>query len=505
MILKPDDPHQIYFTSRAEIVSEEPLVRTIDEVVNRLDLSALYACWSEGGRGFYDPSMMLKILFFAYCDREYHSRDIAKKINYDIRYQYFAGSLRPAHNTLCRFRNIDVDLLASYFVQIVAVCNEIGMLDSSLLAIDGTKIKASASRQRTLRRKDLDKLKEKYKEILSADATSDLTDIGHDDINDDDMEESEAAVIDSKDLKARIGRAIERLEAGEREVNLTDSDARFMKTSDGGIRPSYNGQIAVDKNQIIVAVDISNNADDSAGFQSMVEQSRNNMDSEIGKVLVDGGYYSGSNLKYIDRCGLDVYMPTGRADPGLAGRFGREDFIYDKETNSYRCPAGERLIHKLNRRRNGIERKIYKCSSLKCSSCKLKSKCTTGRFRELWISEVYQHERAMKKKLSSVEGRAIYDRRKVMVEPVFGNIKFNLGFKQFVLRGLKKAKVEFLLMCIAHNLKKMSRYWTHLKPSRPVETALNKRIFSYLSLFFVILRELTIWYKNPNLRFKYAL
>jgi len=95
----PGDPNQVFFTSRLELVANDDLVQTIDEVVNRLDLAPLYACWSEGGRGFYDPSMMLKILFFAYCDGEHHSRDIVKKIKYDIRYQYFAGSLRPSYVT----------------------------------------------------------------------------------------------------------------------------------------------------------------------------------------------------------------------------------------------------------------------------------------------------------------------------------------------------------------------------------------------------------------------
>ncbi len=95
MILKPEDPEQLFFTSRSELVSSEELVRTVDEVVNRLDLQPLYACWSEKGRSYYDPGMMLKVLFFAYCDGERRSRQIAKKIRYDIRYQYFTGSLRP--------------------------------------------------------------------------------------------------------------------------------------------------------------------------------------------------------------------------------------------------------------------------------------------------------------------------------------------------------------------------------------------------------------------------
>ncbi len=504
MILMPEDPRQMFFSSRAEMVAGEELVKTIDEVVNRLDLSPLYACWSEGGRGFYDPSMMLKILFFAYCDGERYSRQIEKKIKYDVRYQYFAGSLRPSYRKFCRFRNIDVELLASYFVQIVAVCNEMGLLDISLLAIDGSKIKASASRKRTLRRKDLDQLTAKYKEILFEDAASDPSDMGSDDI-DDDIDGSPAAVIDGKDLKARIGRAMERLAAGAREVNLTDDDARFMKTSDGGIRPCYNGQIAVDKNQIIVAADIGNHVNDASSFKPMIEQSKSNLGSEIEKVLVDGGYYSGRNLKYIDDSGLDVYMPMGSGYPDPEGKFNRADFIYDEETNSYLCLAGEQLTYKYNRWRGDLNRKVYRCSSLKCRLCKLKSSCTTSKCRELNISEVWIHEQAMKKKLSSVEGCAIYDRRKVMVEPVFGNMKFNLGFRRFVLRGLKKIKAEFLLMCIAHNLKKMSRCWCKLRPAISAKMALEEQLFSLQSMFLSILRNLLAQRKIYNFGFQYAL
>jgi|GEM_PF-5703380 len=115
MILRAEDPHQVFFTSRWEIVQDEELVRTVDEVVNQLDLGPRYACWREGGRGFYDPGMLLKLLFFGYCDGERYSRKIAKRIKYDIRYQYFAGSRRPSYRSICRFRNIDVGLLAHYW------------------------------------------------------------------------------------------------------------------------------------------------------------------------------------------------------------------------------------------------------------------------------------------------------------------------------------------------------------------------------------------------------
>jgi len=380
-----------------------------------------------------------------------------------------------------------------------------------MLAIDGTKIKASASSRHTFRKKDLDRLAEKYKQLLTEDAAIDLQEIGDGDIacparGDDEIEteKPQEGSISDKDLKERVKKAMEKLEGGENEVNLTDAEAKFMKTSDGGIRPSYNCQAAADKNQIIVAVDVGNNADDAANFQPMVEQSKRNVSGEIGKVLVDGGYYSGGNLKYAVEEGIDFYIPTGKGDPGLAGRFGREDFIYEESTDSYRCPGGERLFYKLSRRRNGIERKIYKCSSSKCGSCKLKSRCTTGRFRELWISEVWEHEKEMKEKLSSKDGGRIYGRRKVMIESVFGNMKFNLGFTRFVLRGLKKVKGEFLLMCIAHNLKKISQYWCKLRPAIRSKIALAERTFIFLCLFLGILQKRLNRWTNLNLKTEYT-
>ena len=506
MILKPDNSQQIFFTSRAELVSGEDLLCTIDEVVNRLDLIPLYACWSEGGRAFYDPAMMLKILFFAYCDGERHSRQIAKRIKYDIRYQYFTGSLRPKYRTICRFRTIDNELLASYFVQIVSICEQMGLLNTSMLAIDGTKIKASASSRRTFRKKDLARLAKKYKQLLAEDAAIDLQEIGDGDIGEDEVEaeDSQEESIGDRDLKERIRKAMEKLEGEEKEVNLTDADAKFMKTSDGGIRPSYNCQAATDKNQTIVAADVVNNADDTSSFKSMVEQSRSNVSGEIGQVLVDGGYFSRSNLKYIVEKEIDVYMPTGSGYQESEEKFSRDDFIHDGNTDSYQCPAGEKLPYKYSRMRGNIAIKVYKCSSSKCRSCKLKSKCTTTNRRELNISEVWQHEKQMKEKLSTEEGERIYDCRKSMVEPVFGNMKFNLGFARFVLRGLKKVKGEFMLMCIAHNLKKMSRYWGKLRPAIESKIVLAEGIYVFSGLFLCILRKVLNRWVNPSPKVEYV-
>ncbi len=506
MILKPDDPNQLFFTSRTEMVIGEELVRTIDEVVMQLDLKPLYNSWSEKGRGFYDPAMMLKVLFYAYCDGERSSRRIAKGIKYDIRYQYFTGSLRPGYRTINRFRNIDIELLALYFAQIVSLCEEMGLLDTSIVAIDGTKIKAKASKRRTYKKKDLDRLAQKYEELLAEDAALEEEETAYEGLNNDEvkLESTEVEAISDRDLKTRVREAKQRLESGESEVNLTDMDARFMKNSEGGISPSFNGQIMVDKNQLIVAAGLVNDADDTSSFQPMVEQGKENIDGQIGKVLVDGGYYSGDNLKYIAKEGLDVYLPTGKGNPEPESKFSRYDFIYDEPTDSYICPAEERLTFKSSRIRRGLKSRTYRCSSSICRSCRLKPRCTTARHRELNISEVWEHERAMKRKLDTRGGRKTYDRRKTMVEPVFGNLKFNLGFTRFALKGLTKAKVEFLLMCIAHNLKKVSQCWGKLRPALGVKAVLFGRIFVYMGLLLAKLNSLRDCWKSLKRKLEYA-
>ena len=508
MILKADGPQQIFFTSRAEMVSEEPLVRTIDEVVKRLDLKELYACWSEKGRSFYDPAMMLKVMFFAYSDGERRSRQIAKRIRYDIRYQYFTGSLRPDFHTICRFRVKDPELLASCFIQIVRICEQMGMLDTSMVAIDGSKIKASASSRRTYKRKDIDKLKREYRKLLMEDAALDMEEMrgeGYDEQEAElEVEVSPSKEVGEKQLRDRIREAIESLEDGDSEVNLTDADARYMKTSDGGIRPALNAQLATDRNQIIAAADVDNKVDDSGHFKPMVEQVKSNVDSEIDKYLVDGGYFSNANLNYIVEEGLDVYMPTAKGNPEPEGKFSRESFAYDEKTDSYQCPAGERLTYKRERQRNGVIGRIYAASAKKCQGCLLKQRCTTRKYRELLISEVYHHEREMKDKLCSEAGRKVYRQRKIMVEPVFGNMKFNLGFGRFLLRGLKKVKGEFMLMCIAHNLKKISQYWGKLTPAMAAKTVLAERKPLFLSNLLSFLRiSLTRWL-NPKLQAEYV-
>jgi transposase len=441
MILTPEDPRQFEISCRSDLVAEEPLVRAVEHVVNRLDLSVLYSRYSEAGRSFFDPAMQLKVLFFAYCDGVRSCRAIAKHICYDIRYRYYCGSLRPDFRTINRFRHDNLDLIGSYFAEMVLLFAELKLVDVSQLALDSSKFRAMSSACTRSRRKRFDELSQEFAKELSEDSEADgLTE------EVEPVEESEVSQ--------------ERSSEGKKEVDysdFSDPDARFMKTSEGGKRLSYNGHVVVERNQVIIAADVSDNADDSVHFGAMVEQTAEALGYAPQRLLADGGYYSGRNISSSLKGGIDLYLPVPNSGHKVSdAAYHRYEFIYDVDTDSYRCPEGETLPYRRTRRRRGTEIRVYSGRASSCGCCFRRHLCTSGRVRKLEISEHYSYERKMRAKLSSEEGKEIYGRRQGQVEPVFGDIKFNLGFTRFFLRRLANVQGEFLLFCIAHNIRKLA-------------------------------------------------
>jgi transposase len=403
-------------------VAEEALVLTIDEFVEQLDLRAIHARYSEAGMGYYDPGMLLKVWFFAYCDRSWHCREVAQRVRYDVRYRYFVGSHRPDFRTLNRFRHDHLDLLADYFAALVAHCEDLGLIDSSVVALDGTKLRANASG----RKQSGLALRQEIGKRLKRDV--------QDDSLEGEVEMSEAS--------------------SSAVVSSTDPEARFMKTGEGTIRLCYNAQVVVDNHQMIVAADVGTDANDMSSLAPLLQQAERQVPSGLGAIVADGGYYSGRNLKYAQERGLDIYIPKGRDERKVLGQ---EQFVYDRVSDRYRCPKGQWLKRGRQRRRRGVIKSIYQSTVKQCRACSLKAVCTKERYRRLEVAETAVYERQVAAKLASPEGQAIYARRRELVEPVFGNLKFNLGFTRFSLRSLARVKGEFLLLCIAHNLKKLAQ------------------------------------------------
>ena len=458
MIYRREDVHQLGFSCPHDEVAEERLVLTIDRFVEGLDLRVLHGRYSEAGMGYYDPGMQLKVWFFAYCDRSWHCREVAQRVRYDVRYRYFVGRHRPDFRTLNRFRKDHLDLLPDYFAALVKHCEELGLIDSSVVALDGTKLRANASG----RKRGKHSLRQEISQRLAHDVAAD-------ELGSEEVSETTAPETDKPSTAA---------------VSGTDPEARLMKTGEGTVRLCYNAQVVVDNRQLIVAADVGTDADDRSSLPPLLEQAAHQLDSPLGAIVADGGYYSGRNVKYAQEWGLDVYIPSGKNERGV---FGQEEFEYDRANDCYRPDESGWLKRGRQWRRNGVIKTTYHGTVKQCRDCPLKAACTRRRYRCLDVAETYESEQELAAKLASPPGQAIYARRRELVEPVFGNLKFNMGFTRFNLRGLTQAKGEFLLLCIAHNLKKLAQ-WKSYRPALAAFSVLIGLIAARLNRYLVNFR-----------------
>jgi len=463
MIYRREDVYQMGFSCPHDEVAEERLVLTIDRFVEQLDLQALHGRYSEAGTGYYDPGMLLKVWFFAYCDRSWHCREVAQRVRHDVRYRYFVGGHRPDFRTLNRFRKDHLDLLPDYFSALVEHCEKLGLIDSSVVALDGTKLRANASGRKQAKHS----LQQEINRRLAHDVAAD--DLG-----------AEEEVSDGTAEKAT--------KPSTEAPSGTDREARLMKTGEGTIRLCYNAQVVVDNHQLIVAADVGTDADDRSSLPPLVEQAERQLTGELGAIVADGGYYSGRNMKYAQERGLDIYIPRGQNKHGVLGQ---EEFEYDRAHDRYRCPQGQWLKRGGQRRRNGVLKTTYRSTVKQCRACPLKAACTRERYRQIEVAETSAYEQELAGKLASPPGQAIYARRRELVEPVFGNLKFNFGFTRFSLRGLAQVRGEFLLLCIAHNLKKLAQ-WRGCRQLQTAFFATIRFIIAYFQPYPAHFRNLRI-------------
>jgi hypothetical protein len=326
------------------------------------------------------------------------------------------------------------------------------------ISIDGSKIKANAADRKTYDRKRVDR---EMKRILDQAEKQDQ--------QDDALYGSENSGDELPEEIRNRGQRIEKLkqiqkqldQQGKEKINATDADAAFMKTT-GGIKTAYNAQASVDEQtQVIVAADVTNQPNDKEQLLPMIEQTEQNTAASIDTLSADSGYSTPENLQKLEAYDIDAYIPDdiyqGRSRGKQVGPFDKEHFIYDQSADAFTCPAGKVLKFWYTKRESKSVYRVYRCTQ--CDSCQHFGQCTTSKNgRSIWRRLVDSKIKAMRSKLDTDEGKAIYGKRRHIVEPVFGHIKTILGFTGFHLRGLKKVNAEFKLVAIAHNLKKISKY-----------------------------------------------
>ena len=452
-----------------DFLPKDHLARVINEVVDELDLRELYDRYSDLGCTAYHPQLMLKVLFYGYAMGERSSRVISHRRSRDVGYMYLSALQQPDFRTINRFRKDNLEILRGLFVQIVRFCVEMGMVSIGTIAIDGTKLKANASYRRTKRVRDLEeeitRIDQQIESILRE---SEEVDQREDEM----MGEGESPyevsdeLRDKERLRERLRGAKEKLlKKGSKEINLTDEEATTMLHLGYRADPSYNGQIAVEERHgVIVAAALSDNPADDEALEELVEQTEENTGDKPLEVLGDSGFSSYENLEYLEGKGIEGYMPDQGMESLRKGsrrhqEFHRSRFRYDKAEGCYSCPMGKPLPYRgLLRREGRPDIRIYRGTG--CAGCERRGECTKAAYRTISLDPREYLMEKMRVRLETQEGKKKYGKRKWMVEPVFGDMKQNRNYRGVLLRGKMKAMGEFLIMCIAHNLRKIATYLT---------------------------------------------
>ena len=406
---------------------------------------------------------MIKLLFYGYAIGERSGRKIASKCETDTAYIYLSQMYKPDFRTINDFRKNNIVELSKYFVDILRMCKELGLISVGQMNIDGTKIKANAANRRTKTKEGyerwLKRIDAKIKKILEeAEATDTREDELYQDKRGDELPEE---INTQKKLKAKIKKVMEKFKNEKEKINLTDPDAKFMKDGRYRIDTSYNCQASLSKEQIMLSSEVITQASDRKALEQMVETSESNLAQPVKEIAADAEYSSYDNYEYLVKNNKIGYIPDQNLRKDLKGKgpYHRDRFSYNPEEDSFLCPEGKKLkLHHIRRKDYAYRKfqtKIYKAKD--CPSCPKRTLCTRQKYRTINIEDRKVLVDQMRNRLQTKEGRKKYLQRLWTTEPVFGHLKYNLGYRHFFLRSLEKVKGEFRLMCIGWNLKKMHK------------------------------------------------
>jgi transposase len=448
-----------------EFVPEGHLARLVDKVVEKLNTTSIEDNYSELGQNTYHPKILIKLLFYGYALGERSGRMIARRCETDTAYMYLSQLYKPDFRTINDFRKNNIEKLSHYFISIVHLCKELGLAAIGQINIDGTKLRANAANRRTKTKQEygqwLQKVNKKIKNILKeADQVDSQEDELYGDKRGDELPED---INTEEKLKRKLEEIGRRFTGNKEKLNLTDPEARFMKSSNGRIDIGYNCQIAATNNQLIIGSEVIADPNDRNALKLMVETSQKHIGNSIKEVAADSGYASYKNYDYLSKKNKMGYIP----DQEMRKRnhhdaYHQDNFTYDTEGDQYICPEGHRLRRYKDRRQDASYRKwrqvIYKAAE--CPKCPKRELCTKQTYRTISRDDRRALQEEMRERLNTKEGQKKYLKRLCTVEPIFGHLKHNLGYRQFLMRGLEKVKGEFRLMCIGYNLKKMNQMLT---------------------------------------------
>jgi transposase len=493
------------------MIPENHMVRVIDRAINKMNCDPLFKRYEGGGASAYNPIMLLKVMVYAYADKIYSSRRISKATRENIYFIWLTGNVHLEHMTINRFRSERLKgIIEEIFTEVVDLLLKEGYISFEKYFLDGTKMEANANKYSWVWGKNTKRYKEnlqkKVKEHLKA--IEIINEEENNEYGDKDLEETgNGKEIDSEAIREAVEKIDERLgkepknkdlkkvkeeikrdylprmekyEGQERlledrkSYSKTDTDATFMRMKEdhmknGQLKPGYNVQIGTE-NQYITGFSIHQRPGDTSCLKEHLEKVKEMRKGRLPKnVIADAGYGSEENYEYLLKEEIRAFVKYNTYHKEKTKKW-REDITksqyweYNPEEDRYYCKQGRPLVFMYERKTksdNGYESRsrIYEC--LNCSGCPYRERCvkSDNEFsnRKIQVNvRLNELKNRAKNLLDSEEGKQMRSQRPVEVESVFGNIKGNFGIRRFMLRGLEKVKIEWGLLSIAHNMRKMA-------------------------------------------------
>jgi transposase len=460
---KPVNNEQLYLLppSVEDFIPAGHLARVINDVVETIDVKAIETKYSSLGQKSYHPHLLLKLLFYGYSTGIRSGRKIASACEQDTAFMYLAAMYKPDFRTINDFRKNNIEFIEQSFVHIVQLCKGLGMCKAGMIILDGTKLKANASAEKT-------KSKEKYEQWLER-IDTDIKIILDEAAQTDEAEDKEygdsrgdelpKGLHSKQKLKDKISEVLKQMTNNKEKINLTDNEAKYIRNK-GCIDLNYNCQAAITEDGIVVGAYTSNNCSDRPETIKSVNIAEQNTKEQYKEILADSGFASYDAFEQLYNRNKIIYIPDQQMNTEAEKEqnpYHRNHFVYNKEKDCFICPENKELPFCKNNTHKGNKQqsKVYICKD--CPACEKQPLCTKGKYRQLHVEkrEFLRHE--IRERLNSGEGKLKYLKR-LRIESVFGNIKHNLNYLHLYLKGIKKTTAEWQLICIGHNLKKIHQF-----------------------------------------------
>lgn len=457
------------------VPSDHP-ARFIRDFVAQLDLEALgfQVRQTDDGRPNYSSELLLTAWLYGYLEKIRSSRKLEHACRTQLPLIWLLGMNYPDHNSLWRFWKAHREAIRGVFRQSVLVAQRLGLVGMVVHALDGTKVTVQASSKGALHRSELERL---LAAVDHAIAALEAEVKGEGPTNEASTALPEA-LWEATQRRTAIAEALADLAArGQRHTLPAEPEARMMKQPGGRIGWAYNAQAVVDEaHGIVVAQDVNNEATDYHHLAPMLEQVRETTGHAAQVTVADAGYRNAAQETMAQRAGHTVVLPEHGREADGGDPYHKSRFTYDPKTDSYTCPQGKPLNYTRTLPSRGVRppARVYQCRV--CDDCPVRAHCTRNRYgRTVQRDEHETHREAQRARRRQPEIQRLLHRRKAIIEPLFGHLKENHGFRRWSARGLDHARAQWSMLCLTVNLRAILRTWRTTPPhvSSPVERAQN--------------------------------